>query len=61
MRRETFLSFDDNPPKKVRAVIPDTSKAFDKVSYEGLIFKMKCNDILGDILGSWIIVIKEPY
>ena len=32
-----MLSFDANPPREVRAVFLDISKAFDKVWHEGLI------------------------
>ena len=45
-----MLSFDANPPKEVRAVFLDISKAFDKVWHKGLVFKMKCNGIQGDLL-----------
>ena len=40
---EIYQSFDDN--LEVRAVFFDISKAFDKVWYKGLIFKLKQNDI----------------
>ena len=45
-----LLSFDGNPPREVRAVFLDISKAFDKVWHKGLVFKMKCNGIQGDLL-----------
>ena len=45
-----MLSFDANPSKEVRAVFLDISKAFDKVWHEGLVFKLKCNGIQGDVL-----------
>ena len=47
---EIMLSFDANPSKEVRAVFLDISKAFDKVWHEGLVFKLKCNGIQGDVL-----------
>ena len=47
---DIMLSFDANPPKEVRAVFLDISKAFDKVWHKGLVFKMKCNGIQSDIL-----------
>ena len=43
-------SFDCDPPKEVRAIFLDISKAFDKVWYEGLIFKLKQNGVEGEIL-----------
>ena len=33
-----------------RAVFLDISKAFDKVWHKGLVSKMKCNGIQGDLL-----------
>ena len=38
-------SFDCDPPKEVRAIFLDISKAFDKVWHEGLIFKLKRNGV----------------
>ena len=43
-------SFDCEPPKEVRAIFLDISKAFDKVWHEGLIFKLKQNGVEGEIL-----------
>ena len=42
---ESFENFDET-----RAVFLDISKAFDKVWHEGLIFKLKCNGISGNLL-----------
>ena len=43
---EIFSSFDDS--YEVRVLFLDTSKAFDKVWYEGIIHKLKCNEISGN-------------
>ena len=45
---EIFSSFDDN--YEVRGVFPDISKAFDKVWHEGIIHKLKRNEISGNLL-----------
>ena len=42
---ENFEKFDET-----RAVFLDISKAFDKVWHEGLIYKLKCNGISGNLL-----------
>ena len=44
---DIYASFDCNPPKDVRGIFLDISKAFDRVWHEGLIYKMKCIDITG--------------
>ena len=36
---------------ETRAIFLDISKAFDKVWHDGLIFKLKCNGISGNLLG----------
>ena len=43
-------TFDCEPPKEVRAIFLDILKAFDKVWHGGLIFKLKQNDVEGDVL-----------
>ena len=43
-------SFDQRKSLEVRAVFLDISKVFDKVSHDGLIFKLKQNGISGSIL-----------
>ena len=45
---EIFSSFDDN--YEVRGVFLDISKAFDKVWHEGIIHKLKRNEISGNLL-----------
>ena len=45
---EIYQSFDDG--LEVREVFLDISKAFDKVCHEGLIYKLKQNEIKGNLL-----------
>ena len=45
-----FCSFNANPSQEVRGVFLDISKAFDKVWHDGLIFKLKCNGVGGNML-----------
>ena len=47
---EFFSNFDCDPPKDIRAVFLDISKAFDKIWLPGLIFKIKSFGISGDLL-----------
>ena len=42
---ESFENFDET-----RALFLDISKAFDKVWHEGMIYKLKCNGISGNLL-----------
>ena len=44
------LAFDCDISKEVRSVYLDISKAFDKVWYSGLIFKLKQNGVDRNIL-----------
>ena len=44
-----FSNFDCGPPKDIRTVILDISKAFDKIWLPGLIFKIKSFGISGDL------------
>ena len=47
---QIFKGFDEVPSKETRAVFLDLSKAFDRVWHEGLIYKLQCNGISGDLL-----------
>ena len=47
---EIHQAFEDTKSLEVRAVFLDISKAFDKVWYDGLIFKLKQNGIYGSLL-----------
>ena len=49
-------AFDCDIPKEVRSVYLDISKAFDKVWYDGLLFKLKQNGVDDNILG----LLKSP-
>ena len=49
---EIYQCFNDNI--EVRAVVLDTTKAFDKVWHKGFIYKLKQNGILGNILNTII-------
>ena len=46
---EIFESFDCNPSLEVRSVFLDISKAFDKVWYEGMLYKLKYMAISGEL------------
>ena len=47
---EIYASFDANPTLEVRGVLLDISKAIDQVWHEGLIYKIKCKGVKGDLL-----------
>ena len=47
---EIYPSFDANSSLEVRGVFLDISKAFDRVWHEGLIYKIKCMGVKGDLL-----------
>ena len=44
---DIYASFDCNPPRDVRGVFLDISKAFDRVWHEGLIYKIKSSSVTG--------------
>lgn len=46
---EMFKAFDCNLPLEVRTVFSDTSKTFDKVWHEGLLYKLKSLGISGEL------------
>ena len=46
---EIQSSFDYNPPPDVRAIFLDISKAFDKVSHQGLLFNLKFYGVEGNL------------
>ena len=47
-----YVSFDANPSLEVRGVFLDISKALHQVWREGLIYKIKCMGVQGDLLAS---------
>ena len=46
---EIFEAFDCNPSLEVRSVFLDISKVFDKVWYEGLLYKIKSMGVSGEL------------
>ena len=44
---EVYASFDCNPPRDVRGIFLDISKAFDRVWHEGLIYNVKHIGVTG--------------
>ena len=54
---EIYQSFDDG--FEVRGVFLDISKAFDKVWHNGLIYKLKQDEVAGDLLDTLTNFLKE--
>ena len=46
---EIFEAFDCNPSLEVRSVFLNTSKAFDKVWHQGLLYNLKSMGISGEL------------
>ena len=57
INHEIYQSSDDE--FEVRVVYLDISKAFDKIWYKGIIFKVKQNDISGKLLSLLSDFLKE--
>ena len=57
INHEIYQSSDDE--FEVRVVYLDISKAFDKIWYKGIIFKVKQNDISGKLLSLLSDILKE--
>ena len=45
-----YSAFEETPSKETRAVFLDLFKAFGRVWHEGLLYKLECNGISGDLL-----------
>ena len=48
--QKIYAAFDEVPSKETRAVFFDLSKAFDRVSHDGLIYKLEMCGISGMLL-----------
>ena len=48
---DIFLNFDSSPSLETRGVFLDISKAFNMVWHNGFLFKLKQNDVSGNLLG----------
>ena len=45
-----YSGFEASPSKETRAVFLDLSKAFDRVWNDGLLYKLECNGISGNVI-----------
>ena len=53
-------AFDETPSRETRAIFLDLSKAFDTVWHEGLIYNLKANGLIGNILKILIDYLTDP-
>ena len=54
IRHDIFLSFDSGPSLDTRGVFLDISKAFDRIWHDGLLFKLKENGNLLELIKSFL-------
>ena len=47
---KVYTGLEERPSRETRAVLLDFSKAFDRVWHEGLLYKLECNGICGNLL-----------
>ena len=46
-----YTAYEDTPSRKTRTVFLYLSKAFDRVWHYGLLYKLECNSICGNVIG----------
>ena len=54
IRHDIFLRFDSGPSLETRGVFLDISKAFDRIWHDGLLFKLKENGNLLELIKSFL-------